>query len=282
MDIHHRRANKKNREYFSKAIYFNALRNFDFLNSISTEKSLVKHAYSSFKRPPDTELGNHNVFAIDFPYGEKRNIFLFLKEEEKDEEEQKKEYCVLLISGETKINEFEPFDEFLIGQIKADEKAFKCGLIWYPVYEMLRTVLKLINDRREAYSITVTGKRELFYCNDNARDRMIRVNLEEGTFTVNESESYIDYMPTLNRENLRELIEHKCYNFADKLNLDLAFAVNKPKTEETETDCEILVYLGLKQKFILCGRGNETKKLYIFNKVNDDVNVQKSPFPIRK
>lgn len=226
------------------------------------------------KRSPDTQLGNHDVFVIDFPDEKKRNIFLFLEEEEKN--------CVLLISGETKAGELEQFNEFLMGQIKADEKAFKCGLICYPVYEMLHAVSKLIMDRREAYSITITGKRELFYCNDNAGDNMIRVNLEEGSFTVNTSESYIDYMPTLNQENLCGLIKDKCYNFADGLNLDLALAVDYPKIEETVTDREIIVYLGLKEKRILCGRKNVKNKPYIINKVKDDVNVQKSPIPIRK
>lgn len=206
---------------------------------------------------------------------EKRNIFLI--QNEKDQAND----SVLLFSGEYESTGLEVNDiiKFFEGQIEADEKAFKSGIIQEPIYVTLRTVLKFIENRNKHFSITFTGERCLVYHNKKT-EHMITVNPKDGWFMLDNSKTkYDEYMPTVSKENLclLDISKGQRLTFSDRLNREFETVIKSDKIKETWMDCELTIYLGRNVINILCGRGEETQKRKIINKVGNDITVQEDP-----
>lgn len=218
-----------------------------------------------------TRTKSHQFVCIESTEKEKRIIFLI--QVEKDQTNN----SVLLVSGEYETAGFQLNNliAFFKGQVEADEKAFKRGIIQEPIYETLRIVSKFIENRNTQFSITFTGKRWLVYHN-TMTEHMITVNPKDGWFMLDNSKTkYDEYMPTVSNENLC-LLDIS----ADRLSSEFETVIKSDKIKETWRDCELAIYLGRNVINILCGRGEETKKRKIINKVGNDITVQEDPIDL--
>lgn len=209
------------------------------------------HSLSAYIQTTDTET--YKVYCIHSPDKESSITYLLNKKEPREEKQ-----CMLLVDGSIETNDldFNSLNDFFQRQIEADKKAFKCGRIRYPIYEMLSTVSKFIKLRKTVYSVNFTGERKVSYQNTCVAEHKIEVNPEKGFFKLDNSDKkYIEYLPEVSVENLLDIRE-KCYKFADRPNKILASIFDK--IEETWKNCEVTVFIDRHEiGVILIGRGEE-------------------------
>lgn len=244
-----------------------------FIKKIEDQlNSKGSHSLSADIAPTDTE--SYEVVCVHSP-NKKTNVTYLLNMKETKEEKEEKQ-CMLLIDGSIETNDFDSnsLDDFFQGQIEADKKAFKYGRIYYPIYEMLSTVSKLIKHRKTVYSVLFTGKRKVSYQNSFCAEHTIQVNPEDGCFMINDSDTkYIEYLPSVSVDNLWDIRKEKCYKFADRPNMKLAKILDSGIIVKAWNDCEVTVYIDRIQiGNILIGLGEETeKKRKVLNYVDGEI-----------
>lgn len=227
------------------------------------------HSLSSYTRAIDTKT--FNIVCIESPNKKERKLYLLREKEPYTQ-------SVLLLEGSIETYDIDCSELVNIfnGQIEADEKAFKQGLIRYPIYELLSTVSKLIKHRNKKYSVIFEGKRNLSYKNSGSADNTIRVNLERGCFRLNDSDTeYTAYMPAVNDENLLDLRKKTCYTFADSLNIRLAKLLQLNVIDKSMDNREVTIYIDRDYvSTILIGQGEGERQRKIINYVNGQHDVK--------